>query len=69
MKLVIFLLYNDLFIYQVLCTLIYRRRSLNSFLWEHALLFRQGSKVEQSDYLGFFNVINIFDIKNENIAM
>ena len=32
MKLVIFLLYNNLFIYQVLCTLIYRRRSLYSFL-------------------------------------
>ena len=33
MKLVmIFLLYNNLFIYQVLCTLIYRRRSLFSFL-------------------------------------
>ena len=27
-----FLLYNNLFIYQVLCTLIYRRRSLCSFL-------------------------------------
>ena len=33
MKLVIFLLYNNLFIYiHVLCTLIYRRRSLYSFL-------------------------------------
>ena len=32
MKLVIFLHYNILFIYQVLCTLIYRRRSLYSFL-------------------------------------
>ena len=31
-KLVIFLLYNNLFIYQVLCTLIYRRRSLYSFI-------------------------------------
>ena len=28
-----FLLNNNLFIYQVLCTLIYRRRSLYSFLW------------------------------------
>ena len=27
-----FLLYNNLFIYQVLCTLIYRRHSLYSFL-------------------------------------
>ena len=27
-----FLLYNNLFIYQLLCTLIYRRRSLDSFL-------------------------------------
>ena len=35
MKLVIFLLYNNLFIYQVLCTLIYRRRSLYSFLWNY----------------------------------
>ena len=35
MKLVIFLLYNKLFIYQVLCTLIYRRRSLYSFLMNH----------------------------------
>ena len=34
-KLVIFLLYNNLFIYQVLCTLIYRRRSLHSFLFEN----------------------------------
>ena len=35
MKLVIFfLLYNNLFIYQVLCTLIYRRRSVYSFLIE-----------------------------------
>ena len=33
MELVIFLLYNNLFIYQVLCTLIYRRRSLYSFLY------------------------------------
>ena len=33
MKLVIFLLYNNLFIYQVLCTLIYRKRSLYSFLF------------------------------------
>ena len=32
MKLVIFLLYNNLFIYQVLCTLIYHRCSLYSFL-------------------------------------
>ena len=32
MKLIIFLLYNNLFIYQVLCTLIYRRHSLYSFL-------------------------------------
>ena len=32
-KLVIFLLYNHIFIYQVLCTLIYRRRSLYSFLF------------------------------------
>ena len=32
MKLVIFLLYKKLFIYQVVCTLIYRRRSLYSFL-------------------------------------
>ena len=32
MKPVIFLLYNNLLIYQVLCTLIYRRRSLYSFL-------------------------------------
>ena len=32
MTLVIFLLYNNLFIYQVLCSLIYRRRSLYSFL-------------------------------------
>ena len=32
MKLGIFLLYNNLFIYQALCTLIYRRRSLYSFL-------------------------------------
>ena len=32
MKLVIVLLYNHIFIYQVLCTLIYRRRSLYSFL-------------------------------------
>ena len=38
-----FLLYNNLLIYQVLCTLIYRRRSLNSFFlnaskeiaWKH----------------------------------
>ena len=29
-----FLLYNNLFIYQVLSTLIYRRRSLYSFLLE-----------------------------------
>ena len=29
----LFLLYNNLFIYQVLCTLIYRRRSLYSFLF------------------------------------
>ena len=28
-----FLLYNNLFIYQVLCRVIYRRRSLYSFLW------------------------------------
>ena len=27
-----FLLYNNIFIYQVLCTLVYRRRSLYSFL-------------------------------------
>ena len=33
-KPVIFLLCNNLFIYQVLCTLIYRRRSLYSFLFE-----------------------------------
>ena len=32
MKLVIFLLYNNLFIYLVLCTLIYCRRSVYSFL-------------------------------------
>ena len=32
MKPVIFLLYNNRFIYQVLCTRIYRRRSLYSFL-------------------------------------
>ena len=32
MKLVIFLLYNNLFIYQVLCTLIHRRRSIYPFL-------------------------------------
>ena len=32
MKLVIFLFYNNLFIYQVLCTLIYRSHSLYSFL-------------------------------------
>ena len=32
-KPVIFLLCNNLFIYQVLCTLIYRRRSLYSFLF------------------------------------
>ena len=32
MKLMIFLLYNNLFIYQVLCTLIYCRRSLYSSL-------------------------------------
>ena len=31
-KPVIFLLCNNLFIYQVLCTLIYRKRSLYSFL-------------------------------------
>ena len=29
-----FLLYDNLFIYQVLCTLIHRRRSLYSFLME-----------------------------------
>ena len=34
MKLVIFLLYNNLYLYRVLCTLIYRRRSLYSFLFE-----------------------------------
>ena len=33
----IFLLCNNLFIYQVLCTLIYRRRSLYSFLSNHIL--------------------------------
>ena len=32
LELVIFLLYNNIFIYQVICTLIYRRRSLYSFL-------------------------------------
>ena len=33
-----FLLYNNLFIYQVLCTLIYRRHSLYSFLLNDCLL-------------------------------
>ena len=37
MKLVNFLLYNNLFIYQVLCTLIYRRRILYSFLYTHII--------------------------------
>ena len=37
MQLVIFILYNNLFIYQILCTPIYRRRSLYSFLWENML--------------------------------
>ena len=36
-KLVIFLLYNNLFIYQVLCILIYSRSSLYSFL-KHGLI-------------------------------
>ena len=34
MKLVIFLLYNNLFIYQVLYTLVYHRHSLYCFLWD-----------------------------------
>ena len=34
MGLVILLLYDNLFIYQVICTLIYRRRSLCSFLFD-----------------------------------
>ena len=38
MKPVIFLLCNNLFIYQVLCTLIYRRRSLYSFLLNHLMI-------------------------------
>ena len=37
MKPMIFLLCNNLFIYQVLCTLIYRRRSLYSFLYDRWL--------------------------------
>ena len=37
-KPVIFLLCNNLFIYQVLCTLIYRRRSLYSFLLNQHLI-------------------------------
>ena len=36
-----FLLYNNLFIYQVLCTLIYRRRSLYSFVL-HVSIVRAG---------------------------
>ena len=35
MKLGIFLLHNNLLIYQILCTLIHRRRSLNSFSLFH----------------------------------
>ena len=38
MKLMIFVLFNNLFIYQVLCTLIYRSRSLYSFLLEKIYL-------------------------------
>ena len=39
MKPMIFLLCNTLFIYQVLCTLIYRRRSLYSFLLIHTIMY------------------------------
>ena len=38
MKLVIFLLYDNLSLYQVPCTLIYRRHSLYSFLLESIFL-------------------------------
>ena len=51
MKLVIFLLFDNLFIYQVLCTLIHRRRSLYSFLFNH-------SSLEDYD-LKYFSSINI----------
>ena len=37
MKLVTFLLYKNIFIYQVLCTLIYRRRSLYSFFSDQTI--------------------------------
>ena len=47
MKPVVFLLCNNLFIYQVLCTLIYRRRSIYSFLLDEEL-----SVWYQSWYIG-----------------
>ena len=38
MRVDLFLLYNNLFIYQVLCTLIYRRRSIYSFFMSVSIL-------------------------------
>ena len=55
-KPVIFLLCNNLFIYQVLCTLIYRRRSLYSFLF--ARLTRNEEILNDTDKL--------FDIKTQH---
>ena len=49
MKLVIFLLYNNLFIYQVVCTLIYRRRSLYSFLIIHLAFIKAFININMED--------------------
>ena len=76
MKLVIFLLYNNLFIYQVLCTLIYRRRSLYSLL-RKSLIFRhprnqsiQGHwRFQQVKYLGSCLEMNDFVSRMSKFAL
>ena len=50
-KPVIFLLCNNLFIYQVLCTLIYRRRSLYSFLLEIRWMTSKNNKAPLLYYI------------------
>ena len=64
MKPVIFLLSNNLFIYQVPCTLISRRRSLYSFLWATLLQM----EIDTLKLWCVYNVINLLEICKDTPA-
>ena len=64
-KPVIFLLCNNLFIYQVLCTLIYRRRSLYSFLLEYVFMITK----HNHEAISWSHVTQINDTWNHYIPI